>query len=76
MIEVIKTCATAEHRHTHLEEIELSELLGAGTSMAGAYGSYFLDGAAGGIIVALQTAVFLLAFLFAPGHGALRRAAA
>lgn len=54
----------------------IAPALGAGTSMAGAYGSYFLDGAAGGIVVALQTAVFLLVFLFAPRHGALRRAAA
>jgi manganese/iron transport system permease protein len=43
--------------------------IGASTSFVGAYASYFLDGATGGIIVVLQTAIFLLAFLFAPKHG-------
>ena len=37
----------------------------------GAYASYFLDGATGGVIVCLQTLIFLLAFLFAPKHGML-----
>ncbi|WP_375259179.1 metal ABC transporter permease, partial [Citreimonas sp.] len=41
------------------------------TSFVGAYASYFLNGATGGIIVSLQTAIFLLAFVFAPKHGAL-----
>ena len=45
--------------------------IGAGTSFAGAYASYFLDGATGGIIVALQTLIFLMAFVFAPKHGLL-----
>lgn len=45
--------------------------IGAGTSFAGAYVSYFLDGATGGIIVALQTLIFLVAFVFAPKHGLL-----
>lgn len=45
--------------------------IGAGTSFIGAYASYFLDGATGGIIVVLQTVIFLLAFLFAPKHGLL-----
>ena len=45
--------------------------IGAGTSFAGAYLSYFLDGATGGIIVVLQTMIFLTAFLFAPKHGML-----
>jgi manganese/iron transport system permease protein len=43
--------------------------LGAGTSLAGAYLSYFLDGATGGVIVVLQTAIFLAAFVLAPKHG-------
>ncbi|MBB3611819.1 metal ABC transporter permease [Rhizobium sp. BK602] len=49
--------------------------IGAITSFTGAYASYFLDGATGGIIVVLQTAIFLIAFLFAPRHGliAMRR---
>ena len=49
--------------------VALSVLIGAGTSAVGAYLSYFLDGATGGVIVCLQTALFLLAFLFAPKHG-------
>ena len=39
------------------------------TSFVGAYVSYFLDGATGGVIVTLQTLMFLAAFLFAPKHG-------
>lgn len=55
--------------------IVIAALLGAGTSLVGAYASYFLDGATGGIIVVLQTLIFLTAFVFAPKHGvlALRR---
>nr|WP_131834239.1 metal ABC transporter permease [Ancylobacter aquaticus] len=52
--------------------------IGAATSFVGAYVSYFLDGATGGIIVVLQTLIFLTAFVFAPKHGMLaarRRAA-
>ncbi|WP_328769070.1 metal ABC transporter permease [Devosia sediminis] len=49
--------------------IVLAIVLGVLTSLVGAYLSYFLDGATGGIIVVLQTLVFLLAFVFAPKHG-------
>lgn len=59
--------------------VALSVAIGAVTSAAGAYISYFLDGATGGVIICLQTALFLLAFLFAPKHGliaARRRAGA
>ncbi|EEX12801.1 chelated iron transport system membrane protein YfeC [Citreicella sp. SE45] len=51
--------------------IAVSVLIGAVTSALGAYISYFLDGATGGVIVCLQTLVFLLAFVFAPKHGTL-----
>ena len=51
--------------------IMLSVAIGAVTSFLGAYVSYFLDGATGGIIVSLQTIIFLIAFLFAPKHGLL-----
>ncbi len=44
-------------------------VIGSTTSFIGAYASYFLDGATGGIIVVLQTALFLIAFFFAPKHG-------
>jgi len=47
----------------------ISVIIGAVTSAAGAWLSYYLDGATGGVIVCLQTTVFLLAFLFAPKHG-------
>ncbi|MGE0611987.1 MAG: metal ABC transporter permease [Hyphomicrobiales bacterium] len=45
--------------------------LGVLTSFAGAYISYFLDGATGGVIVTLQTLLFLAAFYLAPKHGVL-----
>jgi manganese/iron transport system permease protein len=47
----------------------LSVSIGAGTSFVGAYLSFFIDGATGGIIVSLQTLIFLAAFMFAPKHG-------
>ena len=56
----------------------IAVVIGAATSFIGAYASYFLDGATGGIIVVLQTLIFLTAFVFAPKHGMLaarRRAA-
>jgi manganese/iron transport system permease protein len=51
--------------------IVTSVSIGALTSFFGAYASFFLDGATGGIIVCLQTLIFLAAFLFAPKHGML-----
>lgn len=56
----------------------IAVVIGAGSAAVGAYLSYFLDGATGGIIITLQTLLFLLAFFFAPKHGRLaarRRAA-
>ena len=52
--------------------ILLSVLLGAGTGGVGAYASYFLDASPGGLIVSLQTLLFLIAFLLAPKYGLLR----
>jgi manganese/iron transport system permease protein len=49
----------------------LSVAIGAVTSIVGAYASFFLDGATGGVIVCLQTLLFLAAFVFAPKHGIL-----
>nr|WP_319391155.1 metal ABC transporter permease [uncultured Cohaesibacter sp.] len=46
-------------------------VIGALTGFFGAYISYFLDGATGGVIVSLQTLFFLFAFVFAPKHGLL-----
>ncbi len=51
--------------------LALAASIGAVTGFTGAYLSYFLDGATGGVIVLLQTALFALAFLFAPKHGLL-----
>lgn len=58
--------------------IAVSVLAGTLTSFFGAYISYFLDGATGAVIVTLQTAIFLIAFVWAPKHGVLaaRRKAA
>lgn len=47
----------------------VSVAIGAFTSFFGAYLSFFVDGATGGIIVSLQTVIFLIAFIFAPKHG-------
>ena len=58
--------------------ILIAVAVGTLSSLIGAYLSFFLDGATGGVIVVLQTIVFLLAFVFAPKHGILaarRRAA-
>jgi manganese/iron transport system permease protein len=49
--------------------IVIAVALGAATSFVGAYLSYFLDGATGGVIVTLQTLLFLCAYLLAPKHG-------
>ncbi len=51
--------------------IIVSVAIGSITSFLGAYISYFLDGATGGIIVSLQTLIFLVAFVFAPKYGLL-----
>jgi len=51
--------------------IAISVAIGVATSATGAYLSYFLDGATGGMIVVLQTVVFLAAFVLAPRHGLL-----
>lgn len=67
---VITPGATAyllSDRFSHLLIISL--VIGATTSAIGAWLSFYLDGATGGVIVCLQTTVFLLAFLFAPKHG-------
>lgn len=69
---VVTPGATAYLLHDRFPRlIQTSVLIGASTSFIGAYLSYFLDGATGGIIVVLQTLVFLTAFVFAPKHGTL-----
>ena len=56
----------------------LSVAIGSMTSFIGAYLSFFVDGATGGLIVSLQTVIFLAVFVWAPKHGylAARRRAA
>ncbi len=51
--------------------ILIAVAIGALCGGLGAYASYFLDGATGGLIVLFQTLLFLLAFVFAPKHGRL-----
>lgn len=53
--------------------IIISVSLGITTCALGAYISYYLDGATGGLIVCFQTAIFLLAFLFSPKYGLIMR---
>ncbi len=52
--------------------IVIAMMMGVVTSALGAYFSYFLDANTGGLIVTMQTALFLLAFLFAPRYGLLQ----
>lgn len=47
----------------------IAVILGSATAAVGAYISFFLDGATGGVIVSLQTLLFLAAFFLAPKHG-------
>jgi len=55
--------------------IMVSVAIGTLSALIGAYASYFIDGATGGIIVVLQTVTFLIAFVFAPKHGMLAQRA-
>ena len=49
--------------------IGLAVTMGVGTSMIGAYASYFFDGSTGGCIVTLQSTIFVLALVFGRKHG-------
>lgn len=55
----------------------IATAIGATTGLLGAYGSYFLDGSTGGVIVVSQAVFFLVVLISAPRHGVLatRRAA-
>ena len=69
---VITPGATAYLLTDHFSRlIIISVGLGVITSAVGAYISYYLDGATGGLIVCFQTALFLLAFFFSPKYGLL-----
>ncbi|ECN8103091.1 TPA_asm: metal ABC transporter permease [Salmonella enterica] len=49
----------------------IAVVIGSLTSFLGAWLSYWLDGATGGIIVVMQTLLFITAFIFAPKHSLL-----
>jgi ABC-type Mn2+/Zn2+ transport system permease subunit len=49
----------------------IATAMGVGTSLIGAYASYYFDGSTGGCIVTLQSALFAVALVFAPKHGLL-----
>lgn len=67
---VVTPGATAYLLTDHFPRLLIvSVAIGALTSFFGAYLSFFVDGATGGIIVSLQTVIFLIAFVFAPKHG-------
>ncbi len=51
--------------------IGIAVSLGVGSSLVGAYASYFFDGSTGGCIVTLQSALFVIALVFGPKHGLL-----
>ena len=47
----------------------LSVLLGSSTCFLGSYLSFFINGNTGGLIIIIQTLIFVTAFFFAPKHG-------
>lgn len=49
--------------------IGIAVAMGVGTSLFGAYASYYFDGSTGGCIVTLQSLLFVAAFFLAPKHG-------
>jgi manganese/iron transport system permease protein len=49
--------------------IGIATSVGVGTSLVGAYASYYFDGSTGGCIVTLQSLLFVVALVFAPKHG-------
>jgi manganese/iron transport system permease protein len=51
--------------------VSVSVLIGVVSSVLGAYLSYFIDGATGGVIVTLQMLIFFVVFIIAPKHGLL-----
>ncbi len=51
--------------------IGIAVSMGVGSSLVGAYASYYFDGSTGGCIVTLQSALFVIALVFGPKHGLL-----
>jgi ABC-type Mn2+/Zn2+ transport system permease subunit len=52
----------------------IAALIGAFSSVAGLYVSFYINVASGAVVVLIATAIFLLAFLFAPTRGIVWRA--
>lgn len=70
---VITPGATAYLIYDNFKSIaKLAVALGVLTSGIGAYLSYFLDGATGGVIVCFQGIIFILTFFFSPKYGLLK----
>jgi manganese/iron transport system permease protein len=53
--------------------LAIAAAVAIGSSVVGTIASFHIDGATGPCIVLIQMGVFVLAFLFAPTHGLLRR---
>jgi manganese/iron transport system permease protein len=53
----------------------VSAIIGAFSGVAGVYASFYLNVASGAAVVLVATAIFALAFLFAPGRGLVWRRA-
>ena len=53
----------------------VSAVIGAASSVAGLYASYYLDVASGAAVVLIATGAFLLAYVFAPRRGLVARRA-
>lgn len=71
---VITPGATAYLMENKFKKIILiSTTIGGFSSAFGAYLSYFLDGATGGLIVLIQTIIFVIVFLFQPKYGLFKR---
>jgi ABC-type Mn2+/Zn2+ transport system permease subunit len=51
----------------------VAALIGAGSSVAGLYASYYLNVASGAAVVLVATAIFVVVFLASPRHGAVAR---
>lgn len=55
--------------------IGIATTMGVGSSIVGAYASYFFDGSTGGCIVTLQSLLFVAALIWGPKHGLLAQRA-
>ena len=65
----------ARSRGVSIDSAALAALLGVFSSLAGLYLSYYADVASGAAIVLVATALFVLAFFFAPRRGLVWRRA-